>query len=91
MRVRVLLNLEKTEMGDPFSTGEKEMMKHDPHIDHDPCMVVLVDDESLARHVLEVVRDVDVTRSRRFFARDLRFRVRRRDPRTLLLLSRRVL
>jgi cardiolipin synthase len=37
--VRVLLNLEKTEMGDPFSTGEKEMMKHDPHVDHDPCDV----------------------------------------------------
>ena len=31
--VRVLLNMEKTAMGDPFSTGEKEMMKHDPNID----------------------------------------------------------
>ncbi len=30
--VRVLLNMEKTAMGDPFSTGEKEMMKHDPDI-----------------------------------------------------------
>jgi cardiolipin synthase len=39
VRVRVLLNLEKTEMGDPFSTGEKEMMKHDPNIHHDPCDV----------------------------------------------------
>lgn len=34
--VRVLLNMEKTAMGDPFSTGEKEMMKHDPNIDYDP-------------------------------------------------------
>jgi cardiolipin synthase len=34
--VRVLLNKEKTAMGDPFSTGEKEMMKHDPDIDYDP-------------------------------------------------------
>ncbi len=34
--VRVLLNMEKTAMGDPFSTGEKEMMKHDPDIDYDP-------------------------------------------------------
>jgi len=34
--VRVLLNLEKTAMGDPFSTGEKEMMEHDPNIDYDP-------------------------------------------------------
>jgi cardiolipin synthase len=34
--VRVLLNMEKTAMGDPFSTGEKEMMKHDPGVDYDP-------------------------------------------------------
>jgi len=34
--VRVLLNMEKTAMGDPFSTGEKEMMKHDPEVDYDP-------------------------------------------------------
>jgi cardiolipin synthase len=33
--VRVLLNVSKTRMGDPFSTGEKEMMKHDPHVHHD--------------------------------------------------------
>src|SRR4051812_1111094 len=33
--VRVLLNVSKTQMGDPFSTGEKEMMKHDPHVHHD--------------------------------------------------------
>ncbi|MEI9940898.1 MAG: phosphatidylserine/phosphatidylglycerophosphate/cardiolipin synthase family protein [Pseudomonadota bacterium] len=37
--VRVLLNMEKTAMGDPFSTGEKEMMKHDPDIDYDPTNV----------------------------------------------------
>jgi len=34
--VRVLLNMEKTAMGDPFSTGEKEMMKHDPEVEYDP-------------------------------------------------------
>ena len=37
--VRVLINIEKTEMGDPFSTGEKEMMKHDPHVEYDPMDV----------------------------------------------------
>src|SRR6185369_3323101 len=37
--VRVLLNVEKTAMGDPFSTGEKEMMKQDPHVDYDPTDV----------------------------------------------------
>src|SRR3954465_12307566 len=37
--VRVLLNMEKTAMGDPFSTGEKEMMKHDPNVDYDPTNV----------------------------------------------------
>jgi cardiolipin synthase len=36
VKVRVLLNLEKTEMGDPFSTGEKRMMRHDPNVHHDP-------------------------------------------------------
>ncbi len=37
--VRVLLNMQKTAMGDPFSTGEKEMLKHDPSIDYDPTDV----------------------------------------------------
>ncbi|HEX4339145.1 MAG TPA: phosphatidylserine/phosphatidylglycerophosphate/cardiolipin synthase family protein [Polyangiaceae bacterium] len=37
--VRVLLNVEKTAMGDPFSTGEAEMMKHDPSMKHDPTDV----------------------------------------------------
>ena len=36
---RVLLNVEKTGMGDPFSTGEKEMIEHDPNIDYDPTEV----------------------------------------------------
>jgi len=36
---RVLLNVDKTGMGDPFSTGEKEMMKHDPSVRHDPLDV----------------------------------------------------
>ncbi|GAC1363882.1 MAG: hypothetical protein NVSMB47_15560 [Polyangiales bacterium] len=37
--VRVLMNMEKTQMGDPFSTGEKEMMRHDPNVPHDPMDV----------------------------------------------------
>lgn len=37
--VRVLLNIQKTAMGDPFSTGEAEMMKHDPSVKHDPTDV----------------------------------------------------
>jgi cardiolipin synthase A/B len=64
--------------------------------DKDFELVVCVEDEGLARQVLAEVRDVDVRFSRRFTRRDLRglrgrFRVRTRDPRTLLLLSRRVL
>ncbi len=35
VKVRVLLNIEKTAMGDPFSTGEREMMRHDPNVHHD--------------------------------------------------------
>jgi cardiolipin synthase len=37
--VRVLLNVQKTAMGDPFSTGEAEMMEHDPTVHHDPTDV----------------------------------------------------
>jgi cardiolipin synthase len=37
--IRVLLNMQKTAMGDPFSTGEAEMMKHDPTVEHDPTDV----------------------------------------------------
>ncbi|MEY2935047.1 MAG: hypothetical protein RL033_5796 [Pseudomonadota bacterium] len=34
--VRVLVNMGKTAMGDPFSTGEKRMMRHDPNVDYNP-------------------------------------------------------
>jgi cardiolipin synthase A/B len=37
--VRVLLNVEKTDMGDPFGTGEKDMMKEDPSFGRDPTDV----------------------------------------------------
>ena len=37
--VRLLLNIEKTRMGDPFSTGEKEMIAQDPHVHYDPLDV----------------------------------------------------
>jgi cardiolipin synthase A/B len=64
--------------------------------DKDFELVVRVDDEAMAARVLAEVRDVDIGRSKRFTRRDLRglhgrFRVRTRDPRTLLLLSRKVL
>jgi cardiolipin synthase len=64
--------------------------------DKDFELVVCVEDEGLAQEVLSEVRDVDIRRSKRFTRRDLRglrgrFRVRTRDPRTLFLLSRRVL
>src|SRR6187551_849278 len=36
VNVRVLMNMGKTAMGDPFSTGEKRMMRHDPNVDYDP-------------------------------------------------------
>jgi len=39
VKVRVLLNVEKTAMGDPFSTGEKDMMTHDPDVHYDPTNV----------------------------------------------------
>src|SRR5690242_16026880 len=36
VQVRVLINIEKTAMGDPFSTGEKAMLKLDPEMTDDP-------------------------------------------------------
>lgn len=64
--------------------------------DKDFELVVCVEDEGLAREVLSEVRDLDIPRSKRFTPRDLRglrgrLRVRTRDPRTVLLLSRRAL
>ncbi|HET9753278.1 MAG TPA: phosphatidylserine/phosphatidylglycerophosphate/cardiolipin synthase family protein, partial [Myxococcales bacterium] len=64
--------------------------------DKDFELVVCVEDEGLAGQVLSEVRDVDLRFSRRYTRRDLRglrgrFRVRTRDPRTLLLVSRKVL
>src|SRR5690349_16677853 len=35
VKVRAIINLEKTEMGDPFSTGEQEMMEEDPTFPQD--------------------------------------------------------
>jgi cardiolipin synthase A/B len=37
--VRVLLNMQKTAMGDPFSTGEKRMLRHDPNVDYNPLEI----------------------------------------------------
>lgn len=64
--------------------------------DKDFELVVLVDDEPFARSILEQVRDLDIAHSRQFTLADLEhsmegFRIRHRDPRTMLLLSRREL
>ena len=59
--VRVLLNVEKTAMGDPFSTGEKRMMRHDPNIHHDPTEVKTLCEQMTAAgvHVLDTNIDYD--------------------------------
>jgi cardiolipin synthase len=64
--------------------------------DKDFELVVLVDDEPFARSLLECVRDVDVAHARQITKADLGhsidgFRIRHRDPRTVLLMSRREL
>jgi len=61
--------------------------------DKDFELVVLIDDAALARNILERVRDVDVPRSQRITLTAVHdapggFRIRHRDPRTLLLISR---
>ena len=70
--------------------------EHQNHFNHLFELVVCVEDEGLAQDVLSQVRDVDIGHSKRFTEHDLRglrgrLRIRMRDPRTLLLLSRRVL
>jgi cardiolipin synthase len=64
--------------------------------DKDFELVVLVDDEPFAKHVLEIVRDVDLRHAHQITAKDIGshlagFRMRHRDPRTLYLISQRVL
>jgi phosphatidylserine/phosphatidylglycerophosphate/cardiolipin synthase-like enzyme len=65
--------------------------------DKDFEMVVVVEDEALARRVLAEVRDVDVTHAKRFTDADIngtwtgRLRIKVRHPLTLLLLARKVL
>lgn len=59
--------------------------------DKDFELVVCVEDEAFARHVLEAVRDVDVRHSHKIVREDINFRIRHRDPRTLYLVSQRVL
>jgi cardiolipin synthase len=56
--VRVLLNIQKTHMGDPFSTGEKEMMEHDPNVQYDPTDVKPLCEQLTAAGVL--VRDTNI-------------------------------
>ncbi|GAC1339137.1 MAG: hypothetical protein NVSMB23_07740 [Myxococcales bacterium] len=59
VRVRVLLNVAKTSMGDPFSTGEKEMMKHDPGMKHDPTEVGPLCDWMRAQGIEVVDTNID--------------------------------
>ena len=62
VKVRVLLNLEKTHMGDPFSTGEKEMMRHDPSVRHDPTDVQPMCDWMRAQGIEVVDTNIDYDR-----------------------------
>jgi hypothetical protein len=63
--------------------------------DKDFELNVLVDDKGMAEFALREVRDVDIKYAKKFGPEDLRGfagrRVRTRDPRTLFLLSRKVL
>lgn len=70
VRVRVLMNMGKTAMGDPFSTGEKRMMRHDPNVDYDP-----LDIGPLCRLLTDAgveVHDTDIDYDRIIRVRDAR-------------------
>jgi cardiolipin synthase len=60
--VRVLLNMQKTAMGDPFSTGEKEMMDRDPNVHHDPLDVGPLCEEMRASGIEVVDTNIDYDR-----------------------------
>ncbi len=99
--VRVLLNFEKTHMGDPFSTGEKEMMKHDPSVHHDPTDVGPLCESMKERGVEVVDTNIDydrVVRTRNPRLRSLAAQIRDTiaiddlhvDHRKIIVLDRRI-
>jgi cardiolipin synthase len=59
VKVRALLNVEKTDMGDPFSTAEKAMMRHDPSVHHDPTKVEPMCDWMRERGIEVVDTNID--------------------------------
>ena len=59
VKARVLLNIEKTGMGDPFSTGEREMIKHDPSVKHNPLDVKPLCEKLTAAGVEVVDTNID--------------------------------
>jgi cardiolipin synthase len=72
LNVRVLLNVEKTGMGDPFSTGEKEMMEHDPNVHYDPTEVKPLCERMTAAGVR--VRDTNIDYDAEVAGADARLR-----------------
>ena len=62
VRCRVLLNVDKTGMGDPFSTGEKQMMKHDPSVEHDPLDVKPMCERMTAAGIEVINTNIDYDR-----------------------------
>jgi cardiolipin synthase len=60
--VRVLLNMQKTAMGDPFSTGEKRMIRHDPNVDYDPLDIGPLCDSLTAAGAQVYDTDIDYDR-----------------------------
>jgi cardiolipin synthase len=60
--VRVLMNLQKTAMGDPFSTGEKHMMRRDPNVHYDPLDVRPLCRELTDAGVQVIDTDIDYDR-----------------------------
>jgi cardiolipin synthase len=64
VKVRVLLNIEKTAMGDPFSTGEREMMRHDPSVHHDATDVKPLCQRMRGAGIEVVDTDIDYEKER---------------------------
>ena len=60
--VRVLLNVEKTRMGDPFSTGEERMMREDPDFHRNPTDISRMEKRLRAAGVVVLDTNIDYDR-----------------------------
>jgi cardiolipin synthase len=63
VQVRALINMGKTHRGDPFSTGEREMMRHDPTFRGDAMDIAALAERMRRAGVAVLDTDLDLDRA----------------------------